>query len=101
VHDINKEFTNDSLIVHDSRGFQSGSSAEIETVNNFLKARAQCEDLSQQLHVIWFVFDTVSTLRILTVEGTALILDETGHLSRPTLNSSSASKNTNFKLRFC
>ncbi|KAK7464165.1 hypothetical protein VKT23_006331 [Stygiomarasmius scandens] len=56
IHDINNEITyeaNPEFVFHDSGGFESGSSEELEIVRAFIKARAEGTDLSKQLHAIW------------------------------------------------
>jgi hypothetical protein len=56
IHDINNELifrSNPQFIFHDSRGFESGSLDEIETVKSFIAERAQSQELPKQLHAIW------------------------------------------------
>ena len=56
LHDINNQLifkSNPQFIFHDSRGFESGSLSEIETVNTFITKRAESTDLPSQLHTIW------------------------------------------------
>ncbi|KZT37749.1 hypothetical protein SISSUDRAFT_825033 [Sistotremastrum suecicum HHB10207 ss-3] len=55
-HDINQEITssrNKSLILHDSRGLESGSTESLETIRAFLESRRGVP-LSEQVHVIWY-----------------------------------------------
>ena len=56
LHDINNQLvfkSNPQFIFHDSRGFESGSLREAETVNSFITERAKSTDLPSQLHAIW------------------------------------------------
>ncbi|KAI0254246.1 hypothetical protein BJV78DRAFT_1280267 [Lactifluus subvellereus] len=61
IHDIKNELifrSNPQFIFHDSRGFESGSLDEIETVKSFIAERAQSRELSEQLHAIWYCLPT-------------------------------------------
>lgn len=54
-HNIDNELifkSNPKFIFHDSRGFESGSVNETETVKAFIERRAASETLSEQIHVI-------------------------------------------------
>ncbi|KAL8950955.1 MAG: hypothetical protein Q9222_003045 [Ikaeria aurantiellina] len=42
------------LIIHDTRGFESGSEEEVQQVKDFINERSNAADLMNQLHVIWF-----------------------------------------------
>ena len=56
IHDIEYQLifrSNPQFIFHDSRGFESGSSDEIETVKSFIARCARSRELSEQLHAIW------------------------------------------------
>jgi hypothetical protein len=46
--------SNPNFVFHDSRGFESGSLNELETVNTFISTRAQAKTLHDQLHAIWY-----------------------------------------------
>lgn len=64
VHDVEEGFERDSfpgLIVHDSRGFQSGATHEVELLKKFVKKRASAKDSSERLDAIWFCIDVPST----------------------------------------
>ncbi|KAH9901759.1 hypothetical protein F4778DRAFT_737580 [Xylariomycetidae sp. FL2044] len=64
VHDVDEGFEMDSfpgLIVHDSRGFQSGTTREIELLEKFVKKRAGHSDPEEKLNAIWFCIDVPST----------------------------------------
>jgi hypothetical protein len=55
-HDIENELvfqSNRGFIFHDSRGFEAGGTAELDTVKRFILERSKLRDLSHQLHVIW------------------------------------------------
>lgn len=70
LHDINNQLifkSNPQFVFHDSRGFESGSLDEIETVNSFITERAESTDLASQLHAIWCGVDhIICKLHILT-----------------------------------
>jgi len=56
IHDIENQLifkSNPQFIFHDSRGFESGSLDEIETVKSFIAKRALGKTLPEQLHAIW------------------------------------------------
>ncbi|KAI1433516.1 hypothetical protein GGR50DRAFT_688257 [Xylaria sp. CBS 124048] len=64
VHDVDEGFEMDTLpglIVHDSRGFQSGATAEIELLEKFVKKRASAAKPADRLDAIWFCIDVPST----------------------------------------
>ncbi|KAI1124449.1 hypothetical protein F5Y10DRAFT_29489 [Nemania abortiva] len=57
VHDINKAFESPNhpgLLIHDSRGWQAGSDAELDEIAKFLRYRAFQKNPAEALHVIWF-----------------------------------------------
>ncbi|KAI1353999.1 hypothetical protein F5Y01DRAFT_34828 [Xylaria sp. FL0043] len=57
VHDINKAFESSNhpgLLIHDSRGWQAGSDAELDEIAKFLRYRAFQKNPAEALHVIWF-----------------------------------------------
>ncbi|KAI0256725.1 hypothetical protein BJV78DRAFT_1116809 [Lactifluus subvellereus] len=61
IHNIKNELifrSNPQFIFHDSRGFESGSLDEIETVKSFIAERAQSRELPKQLHAIWYCLPT-------------------------------------------
>jgi len=61
IHDINNQLlfkSNSQFIFHDSRGFESGSLGEIEAVKSFIAERARSQELSEQLHAIWYCLPT-------------------------------------------
>jgi hypothetical protein len=41
------------FIFHDSRGFESGDSSELDKVKAFIAGRAKKAQLKDQLHAIW------------------------------------------------
>ncbi|KAI0866151.1 hypothetical protein F4860DRAFT_459102 [Xylaria cubensis] len=64
VHDVDEGFEMDTLpglIVHDSRGFQSGATEEIELLERFVKKRAAAPNPEDRLDAIWFCIDVPST----------------------------------------
>jgi len=61
LHDINNQLifkSNPQFIFHDSRGFESGSVDEMETVQSFITERAGSTELPEQLHAIWYCLPT-------------------------------------------
>jgi len=61
LHDIENQLifrSNPQFIFHDSRGFESGSIHEMETVKTFITKRAEGTELSKQLHAIWYCLPT-------------------------------------------
>ncbi|KDQ09776.1 hypothetical protein BOTBODRAFT_36768 [Botryobasidium botryosum FD-172 SS1] len=46
--------SNAGYIFHDSRGFESGATDELELVRDFIQARATSNNLDEQLHAIWY-----------------------------------------------
>ncbi|KAI1823366.1 hypothetical protein F4861DRAFT_336782 [Xylaria intraflava] len=64
IHDVDEGFEMDTwpgLIVHDSRGFQSGATEEIELLEKFVKKRAAAAKPEERLDAIWFCIDVPST----------------------------------------
>ncbi|KAI1355018.1 hypothetical protein F5Y01DRAFT_271992 [Xylaria sp. FL0043] len=64
IHDVDEGFEMDTLpglIVHDSRGFQSGATEEIELLERFVKKRASAGKPEDRLDAIWFCIDVPST----------------------------------------
>ncbi|KAI1266061.1 hypothetical protein F5Y18DRAFT_416856 [Xylariaceae sp. FL1019] len=64
IHDVDEGFEMDTLpglIVHDSRGFQSGATEEIELLERFVKKRAAAAQREDRLDAIWFCIDVPST----------------------------------------
>ena len=56
IHDVNEEivFTGrPDLIVHDSRGFEAGAEAELQTMREFLERKSASSDVRERLHIIW------------------------------------------------
>ncbi|KDQ14383.1 hypothetical protein BOTBODRAFT_32845 [Botryobasidium botryosum FD-172 SS1] len=48
--------SNRGYIFHDSRGFESGATDELELVRSFIQTRAASNDIDEQLHAIWYCF---------------------------------------------
>ncbi|KAI0408135.1 hypothetical protein F4802DRAFT_550661 [Xylaria palmicola] len=64
IHDVDEGFEMDTLpglIVHDSRGFQSGATEEVELLEKFVKKRASAAKPDDRLDAIWFCIDVPST----------------------------------------
>jgi hypothetical protein len=59
MHSIEDEMvfsSNPRFIFHDSRGFESGSDAELKMMDEFITKRAVTTELKDQLHVIWYEY---------------------------------------------
>ncbi|KAF8874136.1 hypothetical protein BD779DRAFT_262856 [Infundibulicybe gibba] len=54
IHDEITFPSSPGFVFHDSRGIEAGSLAEVDTLKEFIAARAKLRDLSQRLHVIWY-----------------------------------------------
>ena len=55
-HNIEHQFqypTAHGFIFHDSRGFEAGGADELNKVKDFIKRRAESQQLGDQLHAIW------------------------------------------------
>ena len=57
IHDIEHQITYSgcNFIFHDSRGFESGSTQELESAWEFIKERSTKTALKDQLHAIWYL----------------------------------------------
>ncbi len=57
MHDIEHQITyhGSNFIFHDSQGFESGATGELEVVWEFIKKRAAEAELKDQLHAIWYL----------------------------------------------
>ncbi|KIM62743.1 hypothetical protein SCLCIDRAFT_1214852 [Scleroderma citrinum Foug A] len=56
-HDIENElyfWSNPRFVFHDSRGFESGSVSELESMKRFIAERATKKKLAERIHAIWF-----------------------------------------------
>ncbi|KDQ10804.1 hypothetical protein BOTBODRAFT_35917 [Botryobasidium botryosum FD-172 SS1] len=60
--------SNDRFVFHDSRGFESGSTDELEAVRNFIRVHASKGSMEKQLHAIWYCFPADSNQIITTAE---------------------------------
>ena len=58
IHDIEHQITypGSNFIFHDSQGFESGASGEIEIVWSFIEKRSTAVNMKDQLHAIWYHF---------------------------------------------
>ncbi len=57
-HDINDElvFSNHTgYVFHDSRGIESGTTEEVDILQEFIQCKASERRLKSRLHAIWFV----------------------------------------------
>ena len=57
LHDIEHQVTykGSNFIFHDSKGFESGETEELELVWDFIKKRSAEAKLKDQLHAIWYI----------------------------------------------
>ena len=57
MHDIEHQITYPgcNFIFHDSQGFESGATKELEVVWEFIEARSTKTELKDQLHAIWYL----------------------------------------------
>ncbi|TDL16959.1 hypothetical protein BD410DRAFT_586477 [Rickenella mellea] len=70
-HDINDELvfsSNEGFVFHDSRGFESGSTAEVESMKQFISERASARSLDEKLHAIWYCIPTDNSRLLVTAE---------------------------------
>jgi GTP-binding protein EngB required for normal cell division len=67
------------FIFHDSRGFEAGTSRELEKVKAFISDRSKKEDMKDQLHAIWYCLPT-SNDRSLTKAEMSLFEIGTGNV---------------------
>ncbi|KZP27031.1 GTP-binding protein [Athelia psychrophila] len=70
-HNIENEMifkSNTGFIFHDSRGFESGSVDETETVRKFLSKRAQAGEMKDQVHAVWYCLPTDAARPILAAD---------------------------------
>ncbi|KAF8179277.1 hypothetical protein K438DRAFT_1843131 [Mycena galopus ATCC 62051] len=80
-HDIENQFifkSNRQFIFQDSRGFESGSANEIQTVKDFIAARASSGQLSDQLHAIWYCMPTDTARPLLAADEQFFNVSGTG-----------------------
>ena len=56
MHNIEHQITyhGSNFIFHDSQGFESGATEELEMACGFIKKRAAETELKDQLHAIWY-----------------------------------------------
>ncbi|KAF7343592.1 GTP-binding protein [Mycena sanguinolenta] len=70
--------SNPQFIFHDSRGFEGGSADEIQKVTAFIKYRAETNELSEQLHAIWYCLPTDGNRPLLEAEDQFFRISGTG-----------------------
>ncbi|KAF8333697.1 hypothetical protein F5887DRAFT_893261 [Amanita rubescens] len=70
LHDIEHEITypGSNFIFHDSKGFESGSTEELEIAWKFIKKKSTENELKNQLHAIWYCIPMDSPRPILHAE---------------------------------
>ncbi|KDQ10810.1 hypothetical protein BOTBODRAFT_35924 [Botryobasidium botryosum FD-172 SS1] len=69
IHNIEHELrfrSNPGFVFHDSRGFEAGSTEELETVRAFINSRAAERSVDRQLHAIWYCLPTDHDARMIT-----------------------------------
>ncbi|KAF8345167.1 hypothetical protein F5887DRAFT_1272241 [Amanita rubescens] len=70
MHDIEHQITypGSNFIFHDSRGFESGSTEELEIAWKFIEKKSAETELKNQLHAIWYCIPMDSPRPILPAE---------------------------------
>ncbi|KAF8327980.1 hypothetical protein F5887DRAFT_159461 [Amanita rubescens] len=70
LHDIEHQITypGSNFIFHDSRGFESGSTEELEIAWKFIERKSVETELKNQLHAIWYCIPMDSPRPILSAE---------------------------------
>ncbi|KAF8737475.1 hypothetical protein AX14_012775 [Amanita brunnescens Koide BX004] len=70
MHDIEHQITYHgcNFIFHDSQGFESGASEELEHVWKFIEKRSSATELRDQLHAIWYCIPMDSPRPLLSAE---------------------------------
>ncbi|KZP22820.1 hypothetical protein FIBSPDRAFT_919288 [Athelia psychrophila] len=71
VHNINNSTvfqSNPSFIFHDSRGFESGDTRELDEVKAFISARSNMDNLADRIHAVWYCIPLDDDRPFLTAE---------------------------------
>ncbi|KAF8729090.1 hypothetical protein AX14_006458 [Amanita brunnescens Koide BX004] len=70
IHNIEHQITypGSNFIFHDSQGFESGASGEIEIVLKFIEKRSAAVEMKDQLHAIWYCIPMDSPRPLLSTE---------------------------------
>ncbi|KAF8733304.1 hypothetical protein AX14_003941 [Amanita brunnescens Koide BX004] len=70
AHDIEHQiaYPGSNFIFHDSPGFESGANEEINNVWKFIDKRSNANELSEQLHAIWYCIPMDSPRPLLDAE---------------------------------
>ncbi|KAI7328893.1 hypothetical protein KC315_g6422 [Hortaea werneckii] len=70
VHDVNVGLTGEGkhYIIHDSCGFQSGNTKDIDDLVHFIKIRGAAVDISERLHAVWYCIDSLRNRAFLDVD---------------------------------
>ena len=57
MHDIEDQITYEgsNFIFHDSRGFESGATEELDIAWEFIERKSAATELRDQLHAIWYL----------------------------------------------
>jgi hypothetical protein len=57
VHNIEHQITYEgsNFIFHDSRGFESGATEELDIAWDFIERKSAATELRDQLHAIWYL----------------------------------------------
>ena len=73
IHNIQHQITysGSNFIFHDSQGFESGASGELEIVWNFIEKRSTSAELKDQLHAIWYLASYTSCQLVTSSTGIA------------------------------
>ncbi|KDQ17292.1 hypothetical protein BOTBODRAFT_172345 [Botryobasidium botryosum FD-172 SS1] len=83
-HSIEDELhfpSNPGFIFHDSPGFESGDTKELDLVRQFITERAKEKSIKKQLHVIWYCLPTDNDARLLSASERNFFQEyDTGHV---------------------
>jgi len=72
---------NPGFIFHDSPGFESGDTKELELVREFINERAKEKSIKKQLHGIWYCLPTDNDARLLSASERNFFDEyDTGHV---------------------
>ena len=86
MHDIEHQITypGSNFIFHDSQGFESGSTEELEIAWKFIEKKSAETELKNQLHTIWYLaLSCHSTVTLTPCSSTRYCIPMDG--SRPIL----------------
>jgi hypothetical protein len=80
-HHIENELrftSHEGYVFHDSRGFESGDTKELEIVQDFVRRKSRERKLNDRLHAIWFAFVTMCIYGCKFTEPASQVLHSDG-----------------------